>query len=72
LSLSSYFLSSVQLRRGCDRADLVGTWCLSRPNQNRQIEWKVTGGEKTLFRNHKLRNYSWRCNSECKKPKRAG
>ena len=33
-SLSSYFLSPVQLRRGSDRAVLVGTWYLSRPNQN--------------------------------------
>jgi len=37
LSLSSYFLSPVQLRRESDRAVLVGTWHLSRPNQNRDV-----------------------------------
>jgi len=34
LSLSSDFLSPVQLRRGSDRAVLLGIWHLSRPNQN--------------------------------------
>jgi len=37
-SLSSYFLSPVQLRRGSDRAVLVGTWHLSRPNQNSSLK----------------------------------
>jgi len=36
LSLSSYFLSPVHIRRGSKRAVLVGTWHLSRPNQNIQ------------------------------------
>jgi len=35
LSLSSYFLSPVQLRRGSDRVVLVGIWNLSRPNQDK-------------------------------------
>jgi len=34
LSLSSYFLSPVQLRRGIDRVNLVGSWNLSGSNQN--------------------------------------
>jgi len=33
-SLSSYFLSPVQLRRGSDKVVLVDTWHLSRPNPN--------------------------------------
>ena len=33
-SLAFYFLSPVQLRRGSDRVILVGSWHLSRPNQN--------------------------------------
>jgi len=37
-SLSSYFPSPVQLRRGSDIAALVVTWYLSRLNQN---SWKA-------------------------------
>jgi len=37
-SLLSCFLSPVQLRRGSDRPVLVGTWHLSRPNQNNDQE----------------------------------
>ena len=35
MSLSSYFLSPVQLGRGSDGPVLVGTWHLSRPNQTK-------------------------------------
>jgi len=45
LSLSSYFLSPVQLRRGSGRAVLVGTWYLSRLNQNSQAGVLSTGSE---------------------------
>jgi len=37
-SLSSYFLSPDKLRSGSNRAVFVGTWHLSRPNQNKYQE----------------------------------
>jgi len=43
-SLSSHFLSPVQLRRGSDRAVLVGTWHLSKItlNSKKRIEKLMT------------------------------
>jgi len=49
-SLSSYFLSPVQLRRGSDGAVLVGTCHSSRPNQSTWTEkWGGGGREKHVF-----------------------
>ncbi|KAM6211653.1 uncharacterized protein WM294_002823 isoform 2-T10 [Sarcoramphus papa] len=47
MSLSLYFLSPVQLRRGSDKAALVRTWHLARVNPPQRED--VTGGYMTTL-----------------------
>jgi len=43
MSLSLYFLSPAQLRRGSEKAALVGTWCPARVNPPQEASKKQQG-----------------------------